>query len=735
MVVSMMSVMGVASASAYDTFGELDAAIRAGGTITLDDDFTYSGSLYVPAGKTVTLDLAGHKIESTNDCAIKSVGTLTIKDTVGGGEVVAQECCVLATSNAKTTINSGTFTAKDNAVFMGNGTPGEGGCTWYIKGGTFNASIQTPGYTACGIYAPNDDTWNISGGTFNVTNGVGICQRAGTVKVTGGSFNVTGDGTLGKVGDSKVVVPSGTAVVYDSKAKYPAQTDETDKTTVTGGTFNTEKAPVAQVKADGDATRVTVSGGTFHQDISAYVNDSTNNIVNNGDGTFSVAPEAGSICEVGGKGYDNLDAAIAEAIASGNTINLLAACNSAPNNQFSKLNITGSDPVTFKVYGNGFYGASFANKTDIANGPYVNTWTIIGTNKNATYTYTINPATVMVENNGVITYPTSLYDAFGTTGGRQVKDGGKVTLLANIDLDANKSEIPVTANNVTLDLNGKNITTARDNALEVKGGNTITIENGEISSTTGKTALKVDAASLVNLDNIYASNVAADEGAKFTFANGAAITGDIDVPDNCTVVENTDGSKTIVDNSNPLNALETLEADGNQFGINCGYLKGTLLGVQKKDKSEVGAPDTSEGGQETGCDLRFIAVLDTQLIQELQDADDYGFVLAKVNKSKNTSSTNFDNLKAFWGNGEKTISAKGTYNNVCGDEAYGNPYNDSTRYKYITCAVNGIVKNSSKIAARFWYKKDGKIYYAKYAGQSFAYTGCTAGFNTSGNVI
>ena len=234
---------------------------------------------------------------------------------------------------------------------------------------------------------------------------------------------------------------------------------------------------------------------------------------------------------------------------------------------------------------------------------------------------------------------------------------------------------------------------------------------------------------MVNLDNVYASNVAADEGAKFTFANGAAITGDIDVPDNCTVVENTDGSKTIVDNSNPLNALETLEADGNQFGINCGYLKGTLLGVQKKDKSEVGAPDTSEGGQETGCDLRFIAVLDTQLIQELQDADDYGFVLAKVNTGKTTSNTNFNNLRANWGNGEKTISAKGTYNNVCGDEKYGNPDDPSTDYKYVTCAVNGVDTNS-KIAARFYVVKNGKTYYAKYAQYNYNFTGCTAGITT-----
>ena len=169
-------------------------------------------------------------------------------------------------------------------------------------------------------------------------------------------------------------------------------------------------------------------------------------------------------------------------------------------------------------------------------------------------------------------------------------------------------------------------------------------------------------------------------------------------------------------------ALEKAAADindGNAFGLECDYLKGTLLGVQKKS---VAGEDTSS--QEGAKNMRFIAVLDTDLVQ---DADDYGFVLAKANNTNKTyAEINYDAIKVG-DDRVKTISAKNTYNNVCGttDEAlaYGDPTDANTPYKYITCAVNNMGDND-KVVARFYYKKDGIVYYAKYAGHNYQYTGC-----------
>ncbi len=177
------------------------------------------------------------------------------------------------------------------------------------------------------------------------------------------------------------------------------------------------------------------------------------------------------------------------------------------------------------------------------------------------------------------------------------------------------------------------------------------------------------------------------------------------------------------DTSSPLNPIEKAAADindGNLFGISSDYLKGTLLGVQKKFTDKI---DETTSSQEGAKNMRFIAVLDTDLVQ---DADDYGFVLAKANNTNKTyAEINYDAIKAG-DDRVKTISAKGTYNNVCGTgdySAYGDPTDDTTDYKYITCAVNNVT-DDDKVIARFYYKKDGNTYYAKYAGHNYQYTGC-----------
>ena len=195
------------------------------------------------------------------------------------------------------------------------------------------------------------------------------------------------------------------------------------------------------------------------------------------------------------------------------------------------------------------------------------------------------------------------------------------------------------------------------------------------------------------------------------------------------VDSDTAGMKTLV-STNPLSpVVADSPSDGNAFELNCKYLNGTLLGVQLKTKA---GEDTSDQENGDHRDLRYVAVIAKSLIDD-PEVTDYGFVLAKVGTGKTTSNTNFNNLRANWGNGEKTISAKGTYNNVCGNEAYGDPANNTTTYKYVTCAVNGVDTNS-KIAARFYVVKNGKTYYAKYAQYNYNFTGCTAGITAAGAV-
>ena len=111
----------------------------------------------------------------------------------------------------------------------------------------------------------------------------------------------------------------------------------------------------------------------------------------------------------------------------------------------------------------------------------------------------------------------------------------------------------------------------------------------------------------------------------------------------------------VTDTSSPLNPLNVAANsidDGNAFGIKTDYLMGTLIGVQNK-----AVVPYSTSNQEGAKNMRFIAVLDTDLVNQ---AEDYGFVVAKVDDTKDYSNTKIENLKAFWGNGEKTVSAKNT---------------------------------------------------------------------------
>ena len=199
----------------------LVAARTAGGSYVLGADITYAGQ--VCFGEDATLDLNGHTLRSTTDVALSVTDgkTLTIK---GNGNVIAQEMCVMAFDGSTLIIEGGTYTAIDNAVFGTNGTAGRGGNTITINAGTFYGGIVTAGYVACGIYVANNDTVTVNGGTFNITDGVGILARSGNTTVNGGTFNVTGDGHLGKVGDSNVTVPSGEELVLDLKAGYPGGT-------------------------------------------------------------------------------------------------------------------------------------------------------------------------------------------------------------------------------------------------------------------------------------------------------------------------------------------------------------------------------------------------------------------------------------------------------------------------------------------------------------------------------
>lgn len=187
------------------------------------------------AGGKVVVESGTYKSTSNAALSVGDNGVLV----VNGGSFVGPEGAVITgkAQGSEIEINGGTFSATDNLVLAGNGSKTNDDNAVRteanhitVNGGTFNGAIKSSGYIAGGIYSPWKDVWTLNGGTFNVTNGCGICARAGQVTIGENVvFNVSGT-TAGWVGDKKSSVPCA-AIVYDESANYPGQ-DETSKITV-----------------------------------------------------------------------------------------------------------------------------------------------------------------------------------------------------------------------------------------------------------------------------------------------------------------------------------------------------------------------------------------------------------------------------------------------------------------------------------------------------------------------
>ena len=329
---------GVYASEGITTYDALNSAIKnasVGAEIILDGDIT--GTVTIPEGKDITLDLNGHKIEAPGT-SVYNKCKLTVTDSKGTGEIVSTKNVGIAVgSNSSTTIdfvkitgqegavitsyavgatitiNGGVFTAIDNAVVAGNGTERPGSPNEItINDGTFNGGIVTGGYVACGIYSPWKDEITVNNGTFNITNGAGIVARAGSVTVNGGTFNTTGNGT-GKVGDNTNLVPC-SALVFDSNAGYPAM-EEDSAIKVIGGTFmsadGVEAITVIRPENDTDNTnkRVAVSNGTFSTNPSEYCENGDEIVDNNG--VFTVNPKIDDAASSGGAGAGAVVAGVA----------------------------------------------------------------------------------------------------------------------------------------------------------------------------------------------------------------------------------------------------------------------------------------------------------------------------------------------------------------------------------------------------------------------------------------
>ncbi len=203
--VALFTVNVHAEAQTVSDFSGLNSALNSDGTIELSTDITLDSTITVQSGKTITIDLKGHKITGpASGYGIENHGTLTIQDT--GSEKGSIDCpntnssCIANKSDATSmTLNGVTvkgnlitvkneqskLVIKDSVIEVDSKARGSVGVESYGTTTIENTTIKTPNFLSGW-----GSVWVLSSGD----------QES---KTTVNGLNVTGNGGLILVGDDK----------------------------------------------------------------------------------------------------------------------------------------------------------------------------------------------------------------------------------------------------------------------------------------------------------------------------------------------------------------------------------------------------------------------------------------------------------------------------------------------------------------------------------------------------
>ena len=310
----------------------MDEAFKAQTTsrepIVLLRDYT-TGSPFNSGSINRTVDLNGHTWTCTgtkaNSAAFEinySNNTLTVKN----GKIVSSQLVGLIPSAMGGTIkydnSSLTFENVEMSTTATSGIETNGNNTndsVTLK----NSTLNVP--NGFGIYFPSSGTLTIDNSTINAkTMGVQVC--AGSLNINDGSkITVTGDAVSKTENDG--AIQDGAAISIVNRTGYKGL----GNIAVTGGTFkaNGNNAAIKAYNWDNtnkteeaftESTKVSVSGGTFSSDVSAYV---PNGYIYNGEtNTVEQLTVNNAVAKIKDTPYKTLAAAVAAA-QDGDTITLL----------------------------------------------------------------------------------------------------------------------------------------------------------------------------------------------------------------------------------------------------------------------------------------------------------------------------------------------------------------------------------------------------------------------------
>lgn len=511
----------------------------------------------IPAGKTVNLILYGHKL----DGSITNNGTLKVQkgweDTglVGGGSVAITNNGTLTLDNVRvadfSVTNNGTLNFLAGTVFKtANITNSENG-TIVIKGGTFtgepNAEWLYPGYIA---KLQNDGSYKVSqmSDTDAVKLGY-VAKSAATPQtyyktlqdaisaettvniitdVTEDCTKENGDISLFLVNNCKftgslkcagsITVQNGTVELTDVEcksftAKSPSWSYSTNVTIKNGsvGNVTVEKTAYNGIRVeikDGNYTgnvsavdedTLSISGGTFSSNVSAYVAEG-----------YTYDPETGTVkpdtteptgvARIGNAYYATLEAAI-KATKTGDTVTLLQNVDLGTNS--IKFYNSGVENLTFDLGGHKITSAVKDNGTVIAsrmglvikNGTIENTST--GSKDATSAIYVTGGGTTTLENVTLVSNKSGLYVCNSITntasvtvniGKGTVTNGTEFGVFIEGQIKGSGTKLP----QITLNINGGTINGAKDGVKVTSNSKPSTVK----TNITGGTVSSVNIISL-----------------------------------------------------------------------------------------------------------------------------------------------------------------------------------------------------------------------------------------------
>ena len=272
---------------------ELELALNGSSVTTIKLGADITASITIASGKTITLDLNGHKL--TNEAGkhtITNNGTLTITGT-GTVDNVSHACAAIV-NNGTATLNGGTYTrSKENSDNNKEDAKGnsfytilsDNGATMTINEGVtvtnvgnFSSMIRNGGTSA--------STLIINGGTFSGGLNAIKNDEAGVLTINGGDFSNTSQFVVMNWhkttinGGSFKALSSAEAVLFT--AKY-AENKAVGELTIKNGTFEraADTQKMLEVTYKGENGNVLYTGtaaiysGVFAGDVSAYATEGT----------------------------------------------------------------------------------------------------------------------------------------------------------------------------------------------------------------------------------------------------------------------------------------------------------------------------------------------------------------------------------------------------------------------------------------------------------------------------